>query len=263
MNEAPPPPESTAHDDPAVGPSRAEIVREASPAGLLAIAWMVVPAILGFMLLVKLGPISEWFAAQGDLGVLIYIGVFAVSAGFGILPTYAQAILGGWVFGIAIGIPAALVGFTGAAAIGYIVARVVSGNRVEKLLSKHRKAEAIRQALIGDNPMRTFGIVTLIRIPPNSPFALTNLLIAACGVRLSLCLIATAVGMLPRTAVAVIFAAMARSTGADDIQAFIKEGLGPWMFIGGVAVMLVVLMIIGSIGKRALERLTNDGDSAV
>ena len=239
----------------------AEAFRASGPAGMLAIAWTAMPAILGFVLLAKLGPVSEWLTAQGYLGILIYMAVFAVTAGFGLLPTYAQAILGGWVFGTAIGIPAALVGFTVAAAIGWSLARMISGSRVEHLLRKHRKADAIRKALIGRSTLRTFGIITLIRIPPNSPFALTNLLIAACGVRLGMCILATAIGMLPRTAIAVVFAAAAQSTGAKDIQTFVKDGLGIWVLICGVVVMLIVLMIITSIGQKALDRITAE-DSA-
>lgn len=241
--------------------TKAEVFRETGPAGYLAIAWIVLPVILGFTLLAKLGPVSEWLNARGDLGIVIYIAVFAVSAGIGLLPTYAQAILGGWVFGAAIGIPAALVGFTLAAGIGYGLARLVSGDRVEALLKRHRKSDAIRKALIGRSSLRTFGIVTLVRIPPNSPFALTNLLIAACGVRLLICLAGTAIGMLPRTAVAVGFAAAARSTGADDIQGFIEEGLGIWVLIGGIVLMLIVIMIIASIGQKALERITAEDDA--
>ena len=252
------------HDDPEKIDkpiSKTSIFREAGPAGILAIAWILLPAGLGITLLVKLGAISDWIASHGNLGILIYIGVFAISAGLGLLPTYAQAILGGWVFGTAIGIPAALVGFTLAAGIGYGLARLVSGYRVEALLKRHRKSDAIRKALIGRSSLRTFGIVTLVRIPPNSPFALTNLLIAACGVRLLICLIGTAIGMLPRTAVAVGFAAAARSTGAKDIQGFIEEGLGIWVLIGGIVLMVIVIMIIAAIGQKALERITAEDDA--
>jgi uncharacterized membrane protein YdjX (TVP38/TMEM64 family) len=251
-----PPPDSTQQPPPTL--SRQEVIRQAGPAGVLAIAWTVLPAILGITMLVQLGPISEWLHDQGTAGIAIYIGTFAITAGFGVLPTYAQAILGGWVFGIGVGLVAALVGFTAAAAIGYGLARLVSGDRIQQLLLKHQKAKIIQQALIGRSSLRTFGIVTLIRIPPNSPFALTNLLIAACGVPLGLSLIGTAVGMLPRTAVAVAFASAAHDTGASDIQTFVKDGMGIWVLVGGIVTMLIVLIVIGSIGKRALDHLTTD-----
>ena len=238
---------------------RINLFREAGPAGILALLWTLLPAGLGILLLVKLGAISEWLASNGSAGLAIYIGVFAISAGLGLLPTYAQAILGGWVFGTLVGIPAALAGFTLASAIGYGIARLVSGARIESLLKRHQKAQIVKQALIEHGPWRTFGIVTLIRIPPNSPFALTNLLIAACGVRFGICLLATAIGMLPRTAVAVFFAAAARSTGATDIQSFVKDGLGFWVLALGIVIMLVVLMIISSIAKRALNHMTVTG----
>ncbi|MAT80175.1 MAG: hypothetical protein CMJ29_07515 [Phycisphaerae bacterium] len=241
--------------------TKAELIRDAGPAGLLAVAWTILPAIFGFVLLAQLGPVSEWLTEQGSLGILIYVVVFALTAGFGLLPTYAQAILGGWVFGTVIGLPAALIGFTLASAIGWSLARMISGGRVEQLLKRHRKSDAIRKALIGRSPFRTFIIIALIRIPPNSPFALTNLLIAACGVRLGMCTLATAIGMLPRTAVAVGFAAAAQSTGAKDIQTFVTDGLGIWVLIGGIAMMLIVLMVIASIGQKALDRMTaEDGD---
>ncbi len=235
------------------------LAREAGPVGLLALAWTFLPALLGFLLLLKLGSISSWLASLGAAGVVLYVVIFSVSAGLGLLPTYAQAILGGWVFGLALGLPAALIGLTTASAIGYLCARMVSGPRIERLLARHPKAEIVKKSLVDTGPWRTFAIVTLIRIPPNSPFALTNLVIAACGVRLVTCLAGTAVGMLPRTAVAVAFAAAARSTGAEDIQSFVRDGLGIWVMIGGVLAMIIVIAIIGAIAKRALAQLTKDG----
>jgi outer membrane protein TolC len=38
--------------------------------------------------------------------VWIYVAAFVVSAGVGFLPTYAQSVLGGFAFGVAVGIPA-------------------------------------------------------------------------------------------------------------------------------------------------------------
>ena len=162
-------------------PTGREFVQEAGATGILALLWVLLPLILGSTLLYFLGSVSNWLSDQGQVGILIYILCFGFSAGFGFFPTYAQAILGGWVFGIAIGIPAAIAGILLAAFIGYMISRLVSGNRVEQILQRHSKSEAIRKALIGRGPWRTLGIITLIRIPPNSPFALTNLLIAACG----------------------------------------------------------------------------------
>ena len=81
------------------------------------------------------------------------------AAGLGFLPTYAQSILGGWVFGVALGLPAALVGFTGEAWLGYEIARRVSKDRVEELIERNPKARVIRDALVGRGPWRTLLVV--------------------------------------------------------------------------------------------------------
>ena len=94
------------------------------------------PMVVGITLLVQLGPASAWLQSLGNWGVVFYVLIFIVSSGLGLLPPYAQAVLGGWVFGITVGLPAALIGFTGGSIIGYAVARLVSRDKVEKVVEK-------------------------------------------------------------------------------------------------------------------------------
>jgi uncharacterized membrane protein YdjX (TVP38/TMEM64 family) len=230
-------------------------LRGLGPAGVLAAIWLIAPAALGFALLASLGAASDWLTSLGSGGPIVFAAIFAVTCGFGLLPTYAQAVLGGWVFGVAIGLPAALVGFVGGSLIGWCIARVVSRRNVEQAIERHKQASVIRAALVGRGFWKTLGIVSLLRIPPNSPFALTNLALAACGVRLPAYLLGTMIGMTPRTAVVIIVSAAAAASGAKDLQSFIADGPGLWVFIGGVVVLIIVLMIIASIAKRALTKI--------
>jgi uncharacterized membrane protein YdjX (TVP38/TMEM64 family) len=230
-------------------------MKDLGPAGILAAVWLIAPAALGFTLLAYLGAASDWLNSLGTAGPIAFAVIFAVTSGLGLLPTYAQAVLGGWVFGTAIGLPAALVGFVGGSLIGWCIARLVSQQRVERAIERHEQARIIRTALVGQGFWRTLGIVSLIRIPPNSPFALTNLAMAACGVRLPAYTLGTAIGMTPRTAVVVIVASAAAASGAKDLQSFIADGPGFWVFIGGIVVLIIVLAIIASIAKRALARV--------
>ena len=114
----------------------------------------------------------------------------------------------------------------------------------------------IRKALVGRGFWPTLGIVTLIRIPPNAPFALTNLAFAACGVPLLTHSIGAAIGMSPRTAVIVLLSAAAAASGAKDLQTFIVDGPGTWVLVGGVATLIVVFGIITFIAERALAKAT-------
>lgn len=237
------------------------VIRRLGPAGFLGLAWTVMPGVCGFILLANIGVLSDWLNAHQQLGVAIYIGVFIVSAGLGLLPTYAQAVLGGWVFGVAVGMPAALAGFTGGSLVGYIVARSIAHDRVEKVIEDYPKARAVRRALVGRGFWPTLGIVTLIRVPPNSPFALTNGVLATSGVRPFPYALGTLLGMTPRTAVAVAFAA-AGSEQARDIQEFVKEGPGLWVLIGGIVSMIIVLMIIAHISNKAIQRVIGNGEES-
>ncbi len=224
------------------------------PAALLGLAWTSMPAVLGIMLLANIAPISDLLHTNKTVGWFGYVAVFIVSAGVGFLPTYGQSILGGWVFGFAAGFPGAMLGFVGGSIIGYAIAHRVSRHKVEDLLESNERSRAVRDALIGHGFWRTLGIVTLIRVPPNSPFALTNLVMASAGVKMLPYTLGTLIGMAPRTGIAVAFAAAGRATGARDIQEFIEEQ--PWWVVpAGVVVFVVVLGVIGLIANKALHQV--------
>lgn len=228
--------------------------RELAPAGILGVLWATLPAAGGFYLLAKIGAIAELLEGAGSRGVAIYVAAFALASGLGLVPTYALSVLGGWLFGAKTGGAAALLGFTGGALVGWLVSRLVAQDRLRELCESHPKARVVRDALIGRGWLRTLGIVALLRVPPNMPFALSNLAMAGAGVPLSAYLPGTLIGMAPRTILMVAFAAAAASRGARDIQSFVKESDGKWLFIAGVATLVVVLAILARIGQAALRR---------
>lgn len=219
------------------------------PSAVLAALWTFTPAICGILLLTYIETVSEWLRAQGSSGLVIYIGVFVVAAGLGMLPTVSQAVLGGWCFGFAYGYPAALLGFTGAAIVGYVVARTVARDRVEHVIETNRKARAMRDALIGHGFWKTLGLVTLVRLPPNSPFALTNLALSSTGVPPAAFAVGTMLGMAPRTAVAVFV--------GSNIEQLTRESLtadpGKYVMLG---ISLALFLVIGWIGKQTWDRVT-------
>ncbi|MFG0285712.1 MAG: TVP38/TMEM64 family protein [Phycisphaerales bacterium JB039] len=231
------------------------IIRRLGPASALAAAWAILPAALGFALLANLGPVSSWLHSHQEAGPWIYGAVFAVTCGLGLLPTYAQAILGGWAFGLALGAPVALAAVTAGATIGFLVARVVSRDRAERLIQEDARAIAVRDALIGKGPMRTLGVITLLRLPPNSPFAVTNLALAATGAPLWGVIVGTAIGLAPRTVAAVVIAANIQ--GELD-KAALQDAAGPrWVHLAiSVVLTLAVVVVIGMLAKRALEKVT-------
>lgn len=226
------------------------MIRRLGPVGPLALAAAVLPAIGGIFLLANLGSLGTWLRDHAWQGAALYAVCFAVTSGFALLPTYAQAILGGWAFGLSGGTALALIGIVVGALIGFLVARRSAGDRVTNLIDEHVKWKAVYDALVNSGAVRTLGIVTLLRLPPNSPFAMTNLVMAATKVPLGIYALGTLVGIAPRTALAVYFGSGMESL--DDGTPGKK-----WMFFVSIGISLVIVMIIGQFAQKALHRVAN------
>jgi uncharacterized membrane protein YdjX (TVP38/TMEM64 family) len=250
-----------AESDPAPDSSLGAVFGRLGPAAWLGVVWAVLPAMGGFLVLFNMGPISEFLRGEAEagpmrlaLGVATYVLIFIVSAGCGFLPTYSQAILAGFAFGERVGFGAAWVGFVGASMVGYLIARAFAKERVEKEIGRNLKARVVRDALIGSGFAKALLIVTLVRVPPNSPFALMNLVLASSGVPKRVYVLGTALGMAPRTFAAVFVGSQITDWSSADRPR--------WMVVGGIVLTVVVLGIIGSIANRALKRVTGQNATA-
>lgn len=245
-------PEEPVNDEQAESPEGPGAFERLGAAAWLGVAWAVMPALGGFALLYKIRVVSEWLSSMGSAaGVAVYITVFIVSAGLGLLPTYAQAFLGGWAFGPVVGTAAAMAGFVGAACIGRPIATRVGQERVDAELQRNTRAGAVRDALVGSGALKTLGIVTLVRIPPNSPFSLTNLVLSTTRVPWWIYIVGTAVGMLPRTALVVWAASQIEGELTTEAIKGSKLPIG-WT----IGIAIAVLLIIAHIGNKAIERVT-------
>lgn len=207
---------------------------------------------IGFLVL--LGTMSQsapWLQSQGLLGVMLFVAGFTVCGGLALLPTYAPSVLGGWAFGVAVGLAATLLGFLGASAIGFAIARHVSGDRLLQVLDEYPRGRALHRALLAGSWHRTLLVVTLLRVPPNGPFAMTNLLLAATGVSWGPYLLGSLLGLTPRVAAAVIVGA---SLSRLDLR-HLERGGSAYVSIG---ISLAVVIILGWIANRALKERAAD-----
>jgi len=236
------------------------------PAAWLGLVWAFLPLIGGFVLLWQIGRVDAWLGGFSPVVAwLIFAAILALSSGFGLLPTYAQAVLAGWAFGPVLGTSWALAGIVGGSLIGMLIARATGRDRAERLLAEKPKWLVVRDALVKSGRLRTLGIVTLIRVPPNSPFSLTNLVLTISGVPLVTYVIATAVGILPRTAIVVSLGhglqLALRETDPDArlTEEAVKQIDKPWWLVaGGIAIAIGVLIAISRIAESALQKLAHE-----
>lgn len=230
-------------------------LKRLGPAAWLGAAWSALPVLGGFLILFNLAPISQALRGEAEagslrlaLGMAIYIACFIVSTGCGFLPTYSQAILAGYAFGVPAGFGAAWAGFAGASMVGFLISKHIARPRVEQEIQRHLKARVIRDALVGSGFRKALWIVTLVRMPPNAPFALMNLVLCASGVARKTYLLGTLIGMAPRTLAAVLV--------GNQITDWAEVEKPRWMILAGIGITLAVLGWIGTLANRALQRIT-------
>jgi uncharacterized membrane protein YdjX (TVP38/TMEM64 family) len=229
-------------------------------AGVLMALWSVVPLFMGAYLLSQIAGLTEWFRAEGVKGPALFALGYAVCCGGGVLPTYAPSIAAGWIFGPWIGFPVCVAGYLGGSTLGFGLSRLAGrGGQVQAWIDHWPKAAVIRRALVEESRGRTGLIVGLLRLSPSCPFSLTNLAMAGAGVRFSIFLLGTMVGMAPRTLAAVIVSHLGAEQGAKDLVELATQQ-GVFAVAIGAVLLVGSLMLIGHIAKVALARALAAGE---
>jgi uncharacterized membrane protein YdjX (TVP38/TMEM64 family) len=222
--------------------------------GPAAAATAFLPPIGTLILLGTMNQSAPWLQSHGVLGVLVFVAAFSILGGLALLPTYGPSVLGGWAFGVSAGLAATLAGFLGASAIGFAIARHLSGDRLLQVLEEYPRGRALHRALLAGSWRRTLLVVTLLRVPPYGPFAMTNLLLAATGVTWGPYLLGSLLGLTPRVAAAVIVGA---SLSQLDLR-HLERGGTAYLSIG---LSLAAVITLGWLANRALSEFVDASGS--
>jgi uncharacterized membrane protein YdjX (TVP38/TMEM64 family) len=215
--------------------------------GPTAAATAFLPPLGSLVLIGTMNHSAPWLQAQGLLGVLLFIAGFTVFGGLALLPTYGPSVLGGWAFGVGLGLAATLAGFVGAASVGFAVARGLSGDRLIRVLEEYPRGQALHRALLTGGFWRTMLVVALLRVP-HGPFAMTNLLLAATGTGWAPYLLGSVVGLAPRVTAAVIVGA---SLSTLDLRHLDRGGTA----YVSIALSIAAVVGLGWLAKRALRQV--------
>jgi uncharacterized membrane protein YdjX (TVP38/TMEM64 family) len=231
-------------------------LKQLGPIGPVALISMTVPGVMGFVLLGTANYHNQWlehFVTENfPLAVALYIAGFALMAGLPLLPTYAISVVGSYFLGMKWGFVASLLGYTGAAMVSYVFLRLLSGDRVERVIAEHPKWKLVRDVLLIRSPWRAVGIVALLRLPPNLPFAVINLILVTSRIHLLIYLVGSVVGVVPRTLGVAYIVTVFREEILSD-----KEKTNWYWIVLSIAFTLAILMLISHIAKRALSKLTD------
>ncbi|MBC7899128.1 MAG: TVP38/TMEM64 family protein, partial [Saprospiraceae bacterium] len=162
--------------------------------------------ILGAVALLFFGAaFGNWLRQNWEIGFAVYFSTVLVLCGLALMATNVIGIIGGWAFGMYLGLAVLMAGIVGAAAVSFLIHRRIVGDKLPEIAEKHPKAQAIYEALVGKGFWRAALIILLVRLSVIMPFALTNFLLASAKVAWPSYLAGTFLGMLPRSG-AVVFA---------------------------------------------------------
>lgn len=217
---------------------------------LLALLALGVLAVTAYFL-----PLAEWTTVlvertrgTGSVGVAIFMVAYVFSTiAFlpGSLLSLALGFTYGPLWGLAIASPASIAGSTAA----FLLGRTVLHDWAIRRTRESAHARAISKAVEHEG----FKIVLLLRLSPLVPFNLLNYVLSLTNLRLGTYVAASALGMLPGTALYVYLGSLA-PTAAELSAAADGDSPGrTLLYILGLAATIVVTVIATRAARRALR----------
>ncbi|KAA5542052.1 VTT domain-containing protein [Adhaeribacter rhizoryzae] len=126
--------------------------------------------------------------------IILYFLVVSLTMAFALTPTTFIALLTGFYLGWA-GFPGVVISYALASLIGYQLAQIIDQGKLLKFVNHFEKAAAVMEEL----KHQSWSLIILTRISPVLPFALMTFILAMMKVNKRKFLLASIVGMLPRT----------------------------------------------------------------
>jgi len=224
---------------------------------LVLIIAAIVVGIAVFRIQKYLPIVLEFIKDLGWIGKIIFVAIYIVAT-VAFIPGSILTLGGGFVFGLYWGIFLVWLGATIGCILAFILGRTALRSWVEKKVDQYPKFKAVDVAIA----QQGWKIVLLLRLSPVLPFNVLNYGLALTKVSLIHYCWASAVGMLPGTALYVYFGSLA----SDLSQVASGKGLiNPmqqiiiWCVSGVVIIVTVVFVTI--IAKRAINKALVDQDA--
>lgn len=221
-------------------PDRGRVWRVAGLSGL-ALAMPLLGLWGGFLGAVEWG--IELKEAGGWL-LPVYLVLAGTLIGLALLPSHLTSLLAGFLFGFIGGLPAALGVVLIGSGLGYLLSRRYAGGDLRRLVDRSKWGRRLASALIDAPTLKAIFVVALVRLPPQVPFALGNVLAASSGVRLFPLVVGTMLGMAPRVGLVVwVGAELSRwELGAPIPSALLWAVAASVVGFGGLALWSWVLL---------------------
>jgi uncharacterized membrane protein YdjX (TVP38/TMEM64 family) len=198
--------------------------------------------------------LSAFVAANTFLAVALYIcayiGVVALSLPVGTVMTLS----GGFLFGVPLGVTATVVGATLGAGAVFLIARSAFGDVLRA------RAGPFMAKMADGFGKNAFSYLLSLRLVPLFPFFAVNLVPALLGMKLWPYLAATAIGIVPGTAVFSAFGAGLGEVFDQGGAVSLKGVLSPTMI--GALVGMGLLSLLPIVVRKARERTSRTNQTS-
>ena len=192
--------------------------------------------------------LAEYAAETGPTGVIVFFTVYVVST-VALLPGAILTLAAGFAYGpgwgLAIASPASVAGATCA----FILGRTVLRGWAQRQVERSPRMGAIDAAVEREG----FKLVLLLRLSPLFPFNVLNYALSLTRVSLGRYVLASAIGMLPGTALYVYLGSLAPAAAA--LSSATRGGSTPrtTLYVAGLVATVAVVVIATRAARRALD----------
>ena len=255
-------PQSPPQEKPAPAPRRRWVWKAVLAAAVLTaaiLAWRVGPLRRHVLRPAALALVAllERTRDMGPWGPVAFAGLQA--AGIVLLVSSSVSlVVAGFLFGMAVGLPAATAGNTLGAVAAFALARTLLHNWAERHLAGHPLLLELDR-VVGQKGLRA---VALTRVTP-LPSVLLNYGFGLTRVRFGPYLLGTILGMIPRSVLYVYLGSLARTavkTAAEAVQFRARHPALMWAYFAiGTAVALGLAVFMARLARKALNRTTREG----
>ena len=170
------------------------LIRENASTFVSMLLLVVVPVVVSSTLAFILYQYQDFLKELSWMQMLLYFAVISVTMAFALTPTTFVALVSGFYLGWN-GFAGIVVSYGIAALIGYSLAQLIDHGKMMSFLNRFEKARILMQELRN----QSWSLIFLTRISPVLPFALMNFVLSLLQVNKQKFLVASIVGMLPRT----------------------------------------------------------------
>ena len=183
--------------------------------------------------------IRTWVLSLGVLGIILFILAYVVLTTV-LAPVSLLSITAGLAYG-PWGVPLVVLSATLAAVVAFLLGRHIAHEKVSRWIDRDPRLNSLNIAVSEQG----WKVVFLVRLSPLIPFGLQNYLFSLTGVKVVPYAIATAVGILPGSALYVYIGVMGQAMG--------ETGTIQWVLlsIGLISTVLVAWFV----GRRASQVL--------